>query len=64
MGGMPGPTHELLVLVVCMCNIHVDTLVSLRYRLYSTVCMGPNACVDELPPCVYYGYRRYTATAV
>ena len=61
MGGMPSPTREL---AVCIRNIHVDALVSLRYRSYSTICMGPNAYVDELPPHVYHGYRRYTATAV
>ena len=55
---------SLLVLVACICNKHVYALVVLWYHSYSTVFMGPNARVDELPPHVYYRYRRYTMMAV
>ena len=62
--GRDAPPVNWLVLAVCIRNEHVYALVSLWYHSYSTVCMGPNACVDELPPHVYHGYRRYTVTAV
>ena len=57
--GMNAPPVNWQVLAVCICNEHIYALVSLRYRSYSTVCMGLNACVDELPPHVYHGYHRY-----
>ena len=56
--------RKLAVIAVLIRDKFVCARISMRYRSNRPVCMGPHPCVNELPPRVYDGYRRYTATDI